>query len=194
MDRQNLTTLTTHLAKNQLFSLQSDDLPVVQRIDTSYLRARAIARAYRLTAQDVTTLSPKFWAMRTDSIAAVDIAPTTLLTIQYNLAAGTIAPWVEQHPEVRPILQKILDFEVSNIHYMDSANKKHSENSTTLHDDRIHHTIEFQPSQQALVQGQVSRTRGQRDYNSKIPWIVFINQPELKEKTVKAQRETQKLE
>jgi hypothetical protein len=51
--------------------------------------------------------------MHTDNIAAVDIAPMALLTIQYNLAAGTIAPWSEKRPELRPILQKILDFEVS---------------------------------------------------------------------------------
>jgi hypothetical protein len=66
-----------------------------------------------LTAHDVTTLSPKFWAMHTNNIAAVDLAPMVILTIQYNLAAGTIAPWAEKRPELRPILQKILDFEVS---------------------------------------------------------------------------------
>lgn len=45
-----------------------------------------------LTAHDVTLLSPKFWAMYTDNIVAVDIAPMALLIIQYNLTAGTIAP------------------------------------------------------------------------------------------------------
>ncbi|KAJ7866256.1 acyl-CoA dehydrogenase NM domain-like protein [Mycena olivaceomarginata] len=113
MNRQTSTSLTTHLAKSQLFSLQPDDLPVVRRIDISYLRAQAIARAYRLTAHDVTTLSPKFWAMHTDNIAAVDIAPIVILTIHYNLVAGIIAPWAEKRPELRPIFQKILDFEVS---------------------------------------------------------------------------------
>ncbi|KAJ7751750.1 acyl-CoA dehydrogenase NM domain-like protein [Mycena maculata] len=113
MDRQSTTSLTAPLAKSQLFALQPEDLPVAQRIDTSYLRAQAIARAYKLTAEDVMTLSPKFWAMHTDNIAAVDIAPMALLTIQYNLAAGTIAPWAVKRPELRPILQKILDFEAS---------------------------------------------------------------------------------
>ncbi|KAJ7479856.1 acyl-CoA dehydrogenase NM domain-like protein [Mycena latifolia] len=113
MDRQPSTALTTSLTSTRLFQLQPEDLPVLQRIDTSYLRAQAIARAYKLTAHDVSTLSPKFWAMHTDNIAAVDIAPMALLTIQYNLAAGTIAPWAEKRPELRPILQKILNFEVS---------------------------------------------------------------------------------
>jgi hypothetical protein len=61
----------------------------------------------------VTALSPKFWAMHTDNIAAVDIAPIVILTIHYNLVAGIIAPWAEKRPELRPIFQKILDFEVS---------------------------------------------------------------------------------
>ncbi|KAJ6602708.1 acyl-CoA dehydrogenase NM domain-like protein [Mycena vulgaris] len=113
MDRQSTTALTTRLATSQLFQLQPEDLPVAQRIDTSYLRAKAIARAYKLTAHDVNTLSPKFWAMHMDNIAAVDIAPMALLTIQYNLAAGTIAPWAAKRPELRPILQKILNFDVS---------------------------------------------------------------------------------
>ncbi|KAJ7509149.1 acyl-CoA dehydrogenase NM domain-like protein [Mycena galericulata] len=113
MDRQATTSLTTHLAKSQLFALQPEDLPVIQRIDTSYLRAQAIARAYKLTAHDVNTLSPKFWAMHSDNISAVDASPMALLTIQYNLAAGTIAPWAEKRPELHPILKKILDFEAS---------------------------------------------------------------------------------
>ncbi|KAF8189522.1 acyl-CoA dehydrogenase NM domain-like protein [Mycena galopus ATCC 62051] len=113
MDRQPSTSLTTHLAKSELFALQPYDLPIAKRIDTSYLRAQAIARAYKLTAHDVTSLSPKFWAMHSDGVAAIDPAPMALLTIQYNLAAGTIAPWAEKRPELRPILQKILNFEVS---------------------------------------------------------------------------------
>ncbi|KAJ6454137.1 acyl-CoA dehydrogenase NM domain-like protein [Mycena sanguinolenta] len=113
MDRRPFTALTTQLARSELFSLQLDNLPLDQRIDTAYLRAQAIARVYRLTAHDVTSLSPKFWAMHTNNIAAIDIASMALLTIQYNLAAGTIALWAEKHPELRTILQKILDFEVS---------------------------------------------------------------------------------
>ncbi|KAJ7136146.1 acyl-CoA dehydrogenase NM domain-like protein [Mycena epipterygia] len=96
-----------------LILCKSDDLPLAQRVDTWYLRAQTIARAYKLTAHDVTTLSRKFWAMHSDNIVAVDIAAMALLTIQYNLAAGTIAPWAEERPELQPLLQKILDFEVS---------------------------------------------------------------------------------
>ncbi|KAJ7235006.1 acyl-CoA dehydrogenase NM domain-like protein [Mycena haematopus] len=113
MDRRPFTALIAQLAKTELFSIQPDGLPLAQRIDTSYLRAQAIAQVFKLTAHDVTSLTPKFWAMHTTNIAAVDIAAMVLLSIQYNLAAGTIAPWAEKRPDLRPILQKILDFEVS---------------------------------------------------------------------------------
>lgn len=128
MDRRSSTSLTSSLARTDLFQIKSEDLPVDQRIDTTYRRARAIARAYSeslpltaqsrtpslivwcvdLTAHDIHTLdcllrasrstsytecsvfslSDKFWAMNSDNIAAIDIAPMALLTIQYNLAAG----------------------------------------------------------------------------------------------------------
>ncbi|KAF7357181.1 Acyl-CoA dehydrogenase NM domain-like protein [Mycena sanguinolenta] len=113
MDRRPSTSITAALAQSRLFSLQRDDLSMAQRIDISYLRAQAIALTYKLTAHDITSLSPKFWAMYMDNIAAVDIAPMALLVIQYNLAAGTIAPWAEKRPELQPIMQQILDFEVS---------------------------------------------------------------------------------
>ncbi|KAJ7310810.1 acyl-CoA dehydrogenase NM domain-like protein [Mycena albidolilacea] len=103
MDRRPSTSKTALLAKNRLFSPQRDDLSMAQRMDISYLRAQAIARTYKLTAHDVTSLSPKFWAMYTDNIVAVDIAPMALLVIQYNLT----------RPELQPILQQIVDFEIS---------------------------------------------------------------------------------
>ncbi|KAJ6550334.1 hypothetical protein B0H19DRAFT_951704, partial [Mycena capillaripes] len=68
-----------------------------------------------LTAHDDNTLSSYFWAMHTDNIAAIDIAIMALLTMQYNLAAGTIAPWAEKRPELRSILKATLEFEVSYV-------------------------------------------------------------------------------
>jgi hypothetical protein len=70
-------------------------------------------RVAELTTQDVTDLSPKFWATYTDNITAVDGAAISLLSIQYDLVAGTLAPWAAKRPEVATILQKLLDFHVS---------------------------------------------------------------------------------
>lgn len=37
----------------------------------------------------------------------------TILTIQYNLTIGTLAPFAINNPELQPILQQMLDFDVS---------------------------------------------------------------------------------
>ena len=38
-----------------------------------------------------------------------------LLSIQCNLAAGTLAPYAESRPELRPLLKQILDFNISYV-------------------------------------------------------------------------------
>ncbi|KAJ6480441.1 acyl-CoA dehydrogenase NM domain-like protein [Mycena sanguinolenta] len=115
MDRRPSTAIPTPLVESALFSNQVDDLPPDQRIEISYLRAQAMAQLHKLTAHDLISLSPKFWAMHTSNMTTVDAAATILLTIQYNLAAGTIAPWVDKRPELRPIFEKIMNFEVSQV-------------------------------------------------------------------------------
>ena len=62
---------------------------------------------------DVTTLSEKFWELAADFIGAIDPSTTIFLTIQYNLAAGTLAPFVDGRPELRPLMTKILNFDIS---------------------------------------------------------------------------------
>lgn len=58
-------------------------------------------------------MTPKFWELHTDNIHALDGAAFTLLTIQYNLAGGTLAPFAEKRPELRPLMDKIMKFDVS---------------------------------------------------------------------------------
>ena len=48
-----------------------------------------------------------------DAIGFLDGAMSSVLTIQYNLAAGMLAPFAAERPELRPLLQKILDFDVT---------------------------------------------------------------------------------
>ena len=66
-----------------------------------------------MTSEDVLYLSPKFWNMHTDPISWIDGAAVTLLTIQYNLCAGTLATYVKGRPDLVPLLKQVLDFEVS---------------------------------------------------------------------------------
>lgn len=63
--------------------------------------------------QDVLSLSPKFWQLHQDFLAAFDIAAYTLVTIQLNLAAGTLAPFATSSRQHRLLLEEILGFEVS---------------------------------------------------------------------------------
>ena len=66
-----------------------------------------------LSAYDCHFLTDKFWAMHLDNIAALDLAACTLLTIQYNLVIGTLAPHASKRPEMRPLLQHLLNFDIS---------------------------------------------------------------------------------
>ncbi|KAF7978079.1 hypothetical protein HWV62_1733 [Athelia sp. TMB] len=67
-----------------------------------------------LTAEDVVQLSPKFWQIHRDHIGMpMDRAAAVLLTIQYNLCAGTLAQLSHRAPEVDTILRDVLDFDVS---------------------------------------------------------------------------------
>ncbi|KAJ7461834.1 acyl-CoA dehydrogenase NM domain-like protein [Mycena galericulata] len=97
----------TPLFHPQLGAYQTD------RISLSYARAREIVKAYGLRIDDIVKTSPKFWTMHTDPIWTMDGAAGSLVTIQLNLCAGTIAMYAESRPDLRQILQEILEFKVS---------------------------------------------------------------------------------
>jgi hypothetical protein len=66
-----------------------------------------------LTVQDVLTMSPKFWKLHADPISIRMGAAIVLIGSQYNLVVGTIAPYVKQQPSLTPLLQQLMDFDVS---------------------------------------------------------------------------------
>ncbi|KLO15452.1 acyl-CoA dehydrogenase NM domain-like protein [Schizopora paradoxa] len=45
-------------------------------------------------------------------MCAVDLPAVILLSMQYNLVAGTLAPYAESRPDLRPLLDRILNYEV----------------------------------------------------------------------------------
>lgn len=51
--------------------------------------------------------------MHRDDIIIRDIGSHALLSIQHNLAAGTLAPYAKDSPQLRDLLDKVLKFEVS---------------------------------------------------------------------------------
>lgn len=51
--------------------------------------------------------------MHTDMAMGMDAAALTLVTIQYNLAAGTIAPYMKKRPDLVQLMDNILQFNYS---------------------------------------------------------------------------------
>lgn len=105
--------LTHTLVQSLLFRTRSEGLPLDDRIRLTYQRAQAIGRAYSLTPQDLLTLSPKFWQLHTDPIWTVDGAAGTLVTLQYNCCAGTLAMFAAEQPGLVDILKQVLTFNLS---------------------------------------------------------------------------------
>jgi hypothetical protein len=58
-------------------------------------------------------MSPKFWKLHADPISIRMGAAMILIGSQYNLVVGTIAPYVKQQPSLAPLLQQLIDFNVS---------------------------------------------------------------------------------
>jgi acyl-CoA oxidase len=65
------------------------------------------------TKDDILTLSQKFWDLHTDPIWCMDGAAGSLVTIQYNLCAGTLAAFADSNHTVRETLERVLTFDIS---------------------------------------------------------------------------------
>jgi acyl-CoA oxidase len=65
-----------------------------------------------LSIDDVAQLSDKFWNMHRDYMLESDGAMATLLTIQYNLVAGTLTQYLSERRDLEPLLEDILSWKV----------------------------------------------------------------------------------
>ncbi|KAG0698693.1 acyl-CoA dehydrogenase NM domain-like protein [Suillus ampliporus] len=107
-------TRTSHLCQLDLFKIRSEVLSRDARTVLSYERAKAIGLAIGITFHDTLDLTQKFWDMHIDPIAVHDGAAWTLLTIQYNLVAGTLARYAATtRPELVPLVENILRWNVT---------------------------------------------------------------------------------
>ncbi|KAK9234724.1 acyl-CoA dehydrogenase/oxidase C-terminal [Lipomyces kononenkoae] len=104
---------TEKLLQLDLFRGKVDSLSMHDRISLAYHRARVIARTYGFTVKDVLELTPKFWQYHQDLINPLDMAAFTLITIQYNLCAGTLAPFISDRVDLEELMEQILNFDVS---------------------------------------------------------------------------------
>ncbi|KAJ7747812.1 acyl-CoA dehydrogenase/oxidase [Mycena metata] len=83
-----------------------------RRVRLSLARAKAIVAAYSLTADEVETLAQPFWDLHLDLAMAMDTGAGTLVTIQLNLAAGTLVKYIKDHPAIAQTMDDILAFRV----------------------------------------------------------------------------------
>ncbi|KAJ6550613.1 hypothetical protein DFH09DRAFT_1366654 [Mycena vulgaris] len=83
-----------------------------QRVRLSLARARALVHAYNLTVDDIASLNQPFWDLHQDPAMAMDTGAGTLVTIQINLAAGTLVKHAIDSPETSKLLDDVLAFRV----------------------------------------------------------------------------------
>lgn len=104
------------VSKSVLNSLTNEQRPLqehgVSKSPFSLFSISTDTPVLELTPQDIVSLRPKFWQMHMDLVNPIDGGATTLLTIQYNLAAGTLAPFAFSRPELQPLLKRIMNFDV----------------------------------------------------------------------------------
>lgn len=62
---------------------------------------------------DVLHLTPKFWQLHLDLIAPFDYSAYILSTIQFNLVAGTLAPFARDNADYKSLLDQVLRFDIS---------------------------------------------------------------------------------
>ncbi|PLB46467.1 acyl-CoA dehydrogenase NM domain-like protein [Aspergillus steynii IBT 23096] len=104
---------TLELAQSPTFKPASLSLSIESRTRLTYERAKLICDAFNLTVEDALYLSPNFWKIQTDLIGSMDGGAITLITIQYNLFVGTVAPYAVGRPDLELILDRAMKFEIS---------------------------------------------------------------------------------
>ncbi|RAH42161.1 uncharacterized protein BO95DRAFT_476084 [Aspergillus brunneoviolaceus CBS 621.78] len=127
---------TTVLLDRNLFTLSYDSLSEVERTRMSYLRARSITRYHGFAPNDILRLTPKFWAFHHDDICAFDISAFSLITIQCNLVAGTLAAYAKKKTEYQNLVKHVLSFDVQGQYMLTELghglDAKHLETTATL--------------------------------------------------------------
>lgn len=106
-----------------------------ERISLSYKRARHILNAHSklvqdvflvvninastgLTVWDVLSYGPKFWDMHLDMNLPNDGGAFTILTVNVNLAAGTIARFLDTRPDLEPLVESMLRLDTVGLYLL----------------------------------------------------------------------------
>ncbi|KAI0414485.1 acyl-CoA dehydrogenase/oxidase [Xylaria grammica] len=88
------------------------DFPNHEQVCLTYERARLVCRESGITIEDVVKMRPKFWEIYRHAIFARDTAMGTTLGIHWNLCIGTIGAYAPHRPDLMPLLEKLIKFEL----------------------------------------------------------------------------------
>ncbi|KAI2624063.1 acyl-CoA dehydrogenase/oxidase [Xylaria nigripes] len=105
----------SELLRHELFNTKVDYLhyPTPEETRLPYDRARLVCQKLGMTVEDVVNLRPKFWDFYRHSLFARDTAMGTTLAIHWNLCIGTIGAYVSHRPDLRPLLEKLINFDLN---------------------------------------------------------------------------------
>ncbi|KAI0449487.1 acyl-CoA dehydrogenase/oxidase [Xylaria acuta] len=102
------------LLSSEIFHAGADhlDFPTPAETRLSYERARLVCQASGITVEDVVKLQPKFWEFYRHPIFPRDTSMGTTLSIHWNLCIGTIGSYVTRRPDLAPLLEKLINFDL----------------------------------------------------------------------------------
>ncbi|KAI1126242.1 acyl-CoA dehydrogenase/oxidase [Nemania abortiva] len=102
------------LLRHGIFGTITDqlDFPHPDQVGLVYERARLICLKSGISVEDVVKLRPRFWEFYRHPIAMRDTAIGTTLSIHWNLCIGTIGTYVSRRPDLVPMLEKLLKFDL----------------------------------------------------------------------------------
>ncbi|RAH67624.1 acyl-CoA dehydrogenase NM domain-like protein [Aspergillus aculeatinus CBS 121060] len=104
---------TLELAQSALMKPAPLSWTLEERTRLTYQRARALAHAYNLTLDDVVNTTPRFWKLHIDLLTAMDGGAINLVSVQYNLFVGTVAPFAATQPELAWVIHQAMKFDIS---------------------------------------------------------------------------------
>ncbi|PLB43760.1 acyl-CoA oxidase [Aspergillus steynii IBT 23096] len=101
-----------YLLSTALFQHHYEDAPRIEHLERSYLRAQALGRHHGLAMHDIIALSPRFWQVHKDYMAFRDTVAQIIVMVQINIVAGTVALYAAVRPDLHPLMENILNFDV----------------------------------------------------------------------------------
>ncbi|GKU22964.1 unnamed protein product [Fusarium langsethiae] len=102
------------ILNQDIWHSRNDIVPPASNRDIAihYKRAQSMWLQSGLSQDDVINLTPKFWDFHFDLIAARDMTAFIIAAIHINLCLGTLCSFIPRRPDLQPLLDKLLRFEV----------------------------------------------------------------------------------